>query len=87
MGQATWPARKVLGDCCLLLTREVLTGPPFPSLPKASQDSYPMDFPGGPVAKTPCSQSMQGAPGSTPGQGTRSHMLQLKDVASPSAAK
>ena len=34
------------------------------------------DFPGGPVAKTRCSQCKE--PGSIPGQGTRSHMLQLK---------
>ena len=32
------------------------------------------DLPGGPVAKTLCSQS--GGPGSIPGQGTRSHVLQ-----------
>ena len=32
------------------------------------------DFPGGPVAKTPCSQ-YRGL-GSTPGQGTTSHMPQ-----------
>ena len=32
------------------------------------------DFPGGPVAKTPCSQ-FRGL-GSTPGQGTTSHMPQ-----------
>jgi len=30
------------------------------------------DFPGGPVAKTLCSNA--GGPGSIPGQGTRSHM-------------
>ena len=35
-----------------------------------------MDFPGGPVAKTLCSQL--GDPGSIPGQGTRSHMPQLR---------
>ena len=35
------------------------------------------DFPGGPVAKTLCSQCR--GPGSIPGQGTRAHMLQLKD--------
>ena len=34
------------------------------------------DFPGGLVAKTPCSQ--QGGLGSIPGQGTRPHMLQLR---------
>ena len=34
------------------------------------------DFPGGPVAKTPCSQCR--GPGSTPDQGTRSHMLQQR---------
>ena len=34
------------------------------------------DFPGGPVAKPPHSNA--GGPGSTPGQGTRSHMLQLR---------
>ena len=34
------------------------------------------DFPGGPVAKTPCFQSR--GPGSIPGQGTRSHMLELR---------
>ena len=33
-------------------------------------------FPGGPVAKTPSSHA--GSPGSIPGQGARSHMLQLK---------
>ena len=36
----------------------------------------PQDFPGGPVAKTLCSQGR--ALGSIPGQGTRSHMLQLR---------
>ena len=36
----------------------------------------PQDFPGGPVAKTLCSQCR--ALGSIPGQGTRSHMLQLR---------
>ena len=41
------------------------------------------DFPGGPVAKTPPSQ-LRG-PGSIPGQGTRSHMLQGK-LKIPSAA-
>ena len=35
-----------------------------------------MDFPGGPVAKTLCSPCM--GPGSSPGQGTRSHMPQLR---------
>ena len=35
--------------------------------------------PGGPVAKTPCSQCR--GPRFDPGQGTRSHMLQLKDPA------
>ena len=34
------------------------------------------DFPGGPVAKTPRSQG--GGPGSVSGQGTKSHMLQLR---------
>ena len=34
------------------------------------------DFPHGPVTKTLCSQSR--GPGLIPGQGTRSHMLQLK---------
>ena len=34
------------------------------------------DFPGGPVAKTLCSNA--GGPGSIPGQGTRSHMLQIR---------
>ena len=34
------------------------------------------DFPGGPVAKT--SHSLAGGPGSIPGQGARSHILQLK---------
>ena len=33
-------------------------------------------FPGGLVAKTPSSHA--GGPGSIPGQGARSHMLQLK---------
>ena len=37
------------------------------------------DFPGGPVAKT-CTLRARG-PGSIPGQGTRSHMLQLKSSA------
>ena len=36
-------------------------------------------FPGGPVAKTRPSQCR--SPGSTPGQGTRSHMLQLRPAA------
>ena len=35
------------------------------------------DFPGGPVAETPHSQCT-GPPGWIPGQGTRSHMLQLR---------
>ena len=39
------------------------------------------DLPGGPVTKTLCSQSR--GPGFDPGQGTRSHMPQLR----PSAAK
>ena len=39
------------------------------------------DFPGGPVAKTLSSQCR--GPGSIPGQGARSHMLQLR----PRAAK
>ena len=34
------------------------------------------DFPGGPVAKTLCSQCK--GLGSIPGQGTRAHMLQLR---------
>ena len=34
------------------------------------------DFPGGPVAKTPPSNA--GGPGLIPGQGTRSHVPQLK---------
>ena len=34
------------------------------------------DFPGGPVAKTSHSQCK--GPGSTPGQGTKSHMPQLR---------
>ena len=34
------------------------------------------DFPGGPVAKTPCSHA--GVLGSRPGQGARFHMLQLR---------
>ena len=34
------------------------------------------DFPGGPEAKAPTSNA--GGPGSVLGQGTRSHMLQLK---------
>ena len=39
------------------------------------------DFPGGPVAKTPCSQCR--GLGSIPGQGTRSHMPRLRDQAQP----
>ena len=35
------------------------------------------DFPGGPVSKTPHSQ-WRGPPGWIPGQGTRSHMRQLR---------
>ena len=35
-----------------------------------------MDFPGGPVAKTLCSQCK--GLGSIPGQGARAHMLQLR---------
>lgn len=31
-----------LGDCSLLLTREVLTGPLLHSLPKADQATYPI---------------------------------------------
>ena len=46
------------------------------------------DFPDGPVAKTPCSQCR--GPGSIPGQGTRSHMPQLRvcmpQLKSPHAA-
>ena len=38
------------------------------------------DFPGGPVAKTPCSPSA-GRLGWIPSQGTRSHMAQLKEFA------
>ena len=38
--------------------------------------SMDRDFPGGPVAKTPHYQRR--GPGLIPGQGTRSHMLQLK---------
>ena len=38
------------------------------------------DFPGGPVAKTSPSNAVDDV-GSTPGQGTRSHMQQLKDSA------
>ena len=34
------------------------------------------DIPGGPVAKTSCSQCR--GPGLIPGQGTRSHMLQVR---------
>ena len=36
------------------------------------------DFPGGPVAKTLCSQYRVSDPGSIPGQGTRFHMPQLR---------
>ena len=36
------------------------------------------DFPGGPVAKAPCSQCR--VPGSIPHQGIGSHMLQLRPV-------
>jgi len=39
------------------------------------------DFPGDPVAKTPRSQCR--GLGSIPGQGTRSHMPQLRDQAQP----
>ena len=42
-----------------------------------STETTRRDFPGGPVAKTPCFQ-LQGAGVSIPGQGTRSHVLQLK---------
>ena len=38
------------------------------------------DFRGGAVAEIPCSQS-RGPGGLIPGQGTRSHILQLKDPA------
>ena len=34
------------------------------------------DFPGGPVAETPCCRCRES--GSIPGEGARSHMLQLK---------
>ena len=37
------------------------------------------DFPGGPAAKIPCSQCKRPRD-SIPGQGTRSHMLQLKSL-------
>ena len=43
----------------------------------AYQKRYCGDFPGGPVAKPPPAANA-GGPGSIPGQGTRSHMLQLK---------
>ena len=41
------------------------------------QNGPKRDFPGGPVAKTPCFQC-RGALGSIPGQGTKFHTLQLK---------
>ena len=44
--------------------------------PVIIEKGKPLDFPDGPVAKTPCSQCR--GPGLIPGQGTRSHMLQLK---------
>ena len=37
------------------------------------------DFPGGPVVKSPCSQYR--GPGFIPGQGTRSHMPQQRELA------
>ena len=44
-----------------------------------AQKSSSRDFPGGPVAKTdPCRHPSTGGPGSTPCQGTRSHMPQLR---------
>ena len=45
------------------------------------QEDMSWDSPGDPVAKTLCSNA--GGPGLIPGQGTRSHMLQLR----PGAAK
>ena len=36
------------------------------------------DFPGGPVAKSPCSHRGARGPSLIPGQGTRSHLLQLR---------
>ena len=43
---------------------------------KEFQEGESRDFPGGPVAKSPRSQCR--GPGSIPGLGTRSHMLQLR---------
>ena len=43
---------------------------------KDSRNIITRDFPGGPLAKTPHSQSRE--PGSIPGQGTRSHKWQLR---------
>ena len=42
------------------------------------QEVWVGDFPGAPVANTPAPSA--GDPGSIPGQGTRSHMLQLKTL-------
>lgn len=46
-------------DDCSLLTREVLTGPPLPLLPKANQDTYTIGLLGTPRSflTHPCSCS------------------------------
>ena len=41
-----------------------------------NQNFLAKDFPGGPVAKAPCSKA--GGPDLIPGQGTGSHRLQLR---------
>ena len=46
-----------------------------------SYEGRSRDFPGGPVAKTPCSQCR--GRGSIPGQGIRFLMLQLKTPQDP----
>ena len=47
------------------------------SSPKFKRKILNRDFPGSPVAKTPPTPSAEG-PGWIPGQGTRSHIPQLK---------
>ena len=53
----------------------------FPEQPQSLNNGQRRDFSGSPVARTPHSQFR--GPGSIPGQGTRSHMPQLR----PSTAK
>ena len=53
-----------------------LAGWPWRDMHLSIDTGHSWEFPGGPVAKTPCCQCR--GLGSIPGQGTRSHMLQLR---------